>query len=740
VLDWLLKYPLTDYARGKLIFLGGWSSAALAVAFVLGLTLIAAFAWYRRSVLSRGRLALICTLQGAMLALALLALSQPTLLVSSLASGQNTIAVLLDDSASMQLRDPQLTRLQQAQTVLASPAFATLARRYRVRDFVFSDSVQPVDDYQGLPAAGQRTAMGDSVLQVLRELHTEALGALIVISDGNDSAGALPDALLTQIASYDVPVHTIGIGRERMPEDLELTDVDLPTHALPGTTVAARAWIRHDGPGSSRLKVYDGNRFLGSRDVSLPEGSELTSVPISFTLDQAGQRELTFSLDPGTDERVLANNTRTRMVDVAERRANVLYVEGEPRWEYKFMRRALDQDPGVRLVSLLRTSVNGYYRQGIDLPGELASGFPTDRATLYNYDALVIGSLPAAWFSAAQLAMIHDFVSERGGSLLMIAGPAGLGDGGWGHSPVASMLPARLPDGESFHRVRVPAALTARGALAPMLQLSDDAAANARLWGSLPPIADYQDLGDTRLAATTWLTLTADGHEQPLLVGEPYGRGRTMILATGGTWRWRMGLPHTDQRHRQFWRQLMRALVSGVPRPFELDARAQGGQIAIRAELRDASFRPLSDAIINASVSSPQDSASVALHPLPDQPGVYTGSFQPTHSGSFVIQADAQQSGRALGTVRTSLQFQQGESEAFSIRENRALLTRLSAATGARYWQPDQLAGLPQAIRASPAGIVQRQLLPLWDAPLLFLLLLALKALEWLLRRRWGVI
>src|SRR6185437_9202048 len=109
------------------------------------------------------------------------------------------------------------------------------------------------------------------------------------------------------------------------------------------------------------------------------------------------------------EEHELRNNTQRLTVQVLAQRARVLYVEGAPRWEYKFMRRALEQDPGVRLVSLLRTSTHGYCRQGVDSPQELRDGFPTDAASLDAYDALIIGSLPLAWFRPAQLQLIHDF-------------------------------------------------------------------------------------------------------------------------------------------------------------------------------------------------------------------------------------------------------------------------------------------------------------------------------------------
>ncbi|HWG76444.1 MAG TPA: hypothetical protein VN660_06575 [Steroidobacteraceae bacterium] len=761
MLDWLLKYPGSDFARGKLTFLGVWPSLGregmllvLAAVLLVGLALIF-ISVARQRALPPGRRALLATLQALMLGMVLLELTQPALRLSTLAPGQNSIALLLDDSASMTLSDGHATRLAQAHALLQSPALADLGRRYRVRDFVFAGEAQPVDGYGLLPTPGDRTAIGAAVLHVLQAMHTSALGAVILLSDGDDSAGALSSQQLAQIASYGVPVHTIGLGRVRMPEDLELSQVTLPAHVLPGTSVVARASVLHDGPGNTRLKVYDGDRFLGSRDVALGDGDGEQSVPISFTLDQPGERVLTFSLEPKSEERELRNNTQVHTLQVRAERASVLYVEGEPRWEYKFMRRALEQDAGVRLVSLLRTSTNGYYRQGVDSPQELRDGFPTDAATLDAYDALIIGSLPAAWFRPEQLQMIHDFVSERGGSLMLLAGPEGLGNGGWGQGVIGQMLPVHLPASpaaggpDSFHRERVAVALSAAGAQSPMLQLGGagggaeqgaDEPSNQRLWNSLPPVQDYQDVGSPRLAATTWLNARVGQSLQPLLVSEPYGRGQTFVLATGGTWRWRMGLPSTDERHQQFWRQLVHALVAGVPQPFELTARTTGDGVQVRAQLRDAAFRPVDGATITVSVSSPHESFSFTLPPVTGQPGIYQTSWQPAAAGPIVFEASARRNAQSLGSARASLAYARGDAEFRSIRQNRALLRQLADSTGGRYWEAADLAGLPQAIGASNAGVLTQQLLPLWDAPLLFLLLAALKCSEWLLRRRWGII
>src|SRR5690606_22655685 len=150
-----------------------------------------------------------------------------------------------------------------------------------------------------------------------------------------------------------------------------------------------------------------------------------------------------------------------------------------------------------------------------------------------------------------------------GGSLMMLAGLSGLGLGGWGESVVSEVLPSRLSlqDAE-FIRTKVPVVLTDSGRTAPMLKFSDSEAENSKLWSELPEVADFQNLGPLRPAATTLLEVNVDGRNQPLLVSQPYGRGHSFILATGGTWRWQMSLPLEDMRHETFWRQLARNLVA----------------------------------------------------------------------------------------------------------------------------------------------------------------------------------
>jgi len=451
--------------------------------------------------------------------------------------------------------------------------------------------------------------------------------------------------------------------------------------------------------------------------------------------------DLRFTLDPVNGERNLANNSRAQVVDVPDGNYRILYIEGEPRWEYKFMQRALDEDPSVQLSTLLRVTPNKFYRQGIDDPDQLAEGFPLERSELFAYDALIIGSVELAEFNEEQQQMIHDFVSERGGSLMMLAGLNGLGLGGWSESVVSEVLPVRLAaDDAAFVRQQAKVIPTPSGLASPILLLSDNPAENLERWNELPNIADYQNLGSLRPAATTLLEIDVNGELQPLLVTQPYGKGQSYIMATGGTWRWQMSMPLEDMSHETFWRQLARGLVVNSPLPFELSTNIENEEIRVRAQVRDPDAEENQGLAVSAVVSYEYGPAmTLELLPSSNQPGVYEASFNPADTGLFSIEAISRVGNTPVSSVRSAIRYEQNQ-EAFAIRQNRDLLENLAAVTGGQYWQAQNWDELPEAISYSTAGITEQDIRYLWDAPIIFILLILLKAAEWLLRRRWSTI
>jgi uncharacterized membrane protein len=424
-------------------------------------------------------------------------------------------------------------------------------------------------------------------------------------------------------------------------------------------------------------------------------------------------------------------------------------VEGEPRWEFKFIRRAEAEDKGVQIVSMLRTTENKIYRQGIADPSELADGFPVKAEDLFKYDAIILGSVEAQYFTPVQQELLREFVDKRGGGLLFLGGRFALGDGGWASSSLADLFPTFLPNAKgAFHRDAATVQLTAAGAESPITRILDDRTANEARWRKLPYLADYEDPGTPKPGATVLAQMVA-GRAMPLLVTQSYGRGKTAVLATSGTWRWQMSSELGDPSHDLFWQQLLRWLAKDSPGQVVATMPQQtlmdDGHVHLTAAVRDKEFTPAAEARVSAHVIGPEGLSEVVdLAPVPNSPGLFTMDWTAEKPGSYVAEvtagSDAKGGAQELGKDVLAFRREDGVAENFHTEQNRELLEKLSEETGGRYWQESELERLPREISYSEAGISVRDTKELWDMPVVFLVLLGLMSADWLLRRKWGVV
>jgi hypothetical protein len=316
----------------------------------------------------------------------------------------------------------------------------------------------------------------------------------------------------------------------------------------------------------------------------------------------------------------------------------------------------------------------------------------------------------------------------------------------WGGSQLADALPVILPGGhETFHREQATVSLTDKGMDSVITRLVDDPEKNAQAWKKLPYLMDYQDPGKPKPGALVLAEMYGNGRKMPLLITQNYGRGRTAVLATGGTWRWQMSLPLGDKSHDLFWQQLLRWLVSGtggrvtaaVPQATLLDE----GHTELTADVRDKNYHPAADAGVTAQIIGPGGlAAALDLHPVPGSPGRYAAPWAAPTPGVYVADLTAQRGAEEIGSNAVTFQRLDGVAESFHTEQNRALLERLATSTGGRYLRPTELQSLVTEIPYSQAGISVQQVRELWNMPIGFLALLFLRAGEWLLRRYWGIV
>jgi uncharacterized membrane protein len=745
LIELLFKYSPWAWRAGELSFASSWPLWLLPALALTGAALIAA-SLYRSRHLSIGRRATLGLLQAAMLTVILFMLWRPVLLVERVKDRENVVAVVMDASASMAHGDDTQSRLQESVSALESGALEALRKSFGVRLFSFSGEVRSLQQLTDMPPPGPQTRIGDALHAVMQTGATTPLSGIVLISDGAENGGSLSEERLAELASFGVPVHTVGVGPEKNTNDVELDAIVLAQDATPGEVLNAEVSIRHDAKGRTRLRVYDGERLLAASEVQLSSDAGITTHTIPIRAGESGVRDLRFTLDPLEGEQNTINNTRTHVLDVTPRRRNILYIEGEPRWEYKFIRRAAETDSSLRLASLVRATPNRYYRQGLSSADELAKGFPQTAEELFAFDAVIIGSFEATALNREQHQALKDFVDRRGGGLLMLAGRDGLADGGWSRVPVAETFPAALPQttAKTFARMPARVRLTLYGAESPISRLHEDPRKNASAWSELPPLADLQPLGRLKPGAVVLVEAVTDTSRtaQPLLVWQHYGRGATYLLGTASTWRWKMRLPHQDQRHHTFWRQLLHALASNAPERTSLTTSRKvyddEKKVTVTAELRNERYEPINDAAVELTLVSDEGATTKQpMVPSGQGDGRYTANVQADAPGLYRLAMRAMRGDTEVASAQTHIRRNDGVVEHFGTHQNRALLQRIADATGGRYWTLDQLDELPEAMRYSKAGVVERQTLDLWNLPALFLLLLALKGAEWLLRLRW---
>jgi uncharacterized membrane protein len=758
--QFLFKYPGPVFTKGRFVLLSTWPAwllPVLIVAFAGGLAVLVR--WKLRDAVPKmqsWRAWSVWGLQSALVALILLLLWQPAITVSALSSQQNIIAVVVDDSHSMSIADSGgKTREEAALAALQNGILSGLQKRFQTRLYRLGSAVTKIDGLNGVAPTESATHIGDGLKQLVSETADLPVGAILLLSDGGENTSGMGGSgigadALQSLQNRRLPVHTVGFGNLERAHDVELEDVSVTAKAIADARLTATISLRQHGYTDQKamLTVRDGDKMLAARKLTLIPNEVLQTEQIFFSAGAAGAKNLRFGIEPLSGEENLNNNAMVRPILVSDARRRILYIEGEPRWEFKFIRRAEENDPTVQLVSMLRTSENKIYRQGISDPSELADGFPIRPENLFGYSGIIIGSVDADYFTPLQQELLREYVDRRGGGVLFLGGRSSLSDGGWGASTMNELLPTFLPAGRNnFHRNSATVELTAEGLDSPITRLLDDPTKNAERWKKLTYLADYQDAGSPKPGATVLVQMNVARRKLPMLITQNYGHGRTAIMATGGTWRWQMSEALGDPSHDLFWQQLLRWLVADAPGPVTASMPTHvlmdEGHVQITAQVRDQQFQP-ADAHVTAHIVGPENAnALIDLTPSRDTPGLYQTEWTAEKPGSYLAEVTAESAGNQqheLGRDVLTFQREDGTAENFHTEQNQTLLEQLSAETGGRYWEPSDLKNLPRDIAYSEAGISVRTTNELWNMPIVFVLLLGLPITEWLLRRKWGVV
>jgi len=756
----LFSYRPVVFQQGDFRF--DITTASFVAAGIAALIMGAAIFTYRTvGVNGRTRDRIVLTaLRMVALALVVFCLFRPTLVVKAAIPQQNVVAVLMDDSRSMQIGDwtnnqPRAEFLRQELAANSSPLLKSLSDRFLVRTFRFSNTSARVNSVKDLTFGGSQTKIGTALDGVREELAGLPVAGIILVTDGADTTeGSLTNTLLN-LKAEKLPVFTVGVGSAKLPRDIQIDRVSTPRTVLKGASLLVDAVITQSGYSGQTvtLDVEDDGRIVGSQKVQFPVDGSPAAVRVRATASTPGPRVFTFKVAPQPGEVVAQNNQRDALVDVRDTRERILYFEGEPRSEMKFINRAVADDKNLQIVTLQRTADNKFLRLGVDPANvdELLGGFPKTRDELFQYKGLILGSIEAAAFSADQLQMIADFVDRRGGGMLMLGGARSFGEGGYGGTPVADALPllidpkTRAAEPTTFARIKV--LPTRAGQAHAVTQIAGTEEASAARWPELPQVTTINTPLSLKPAATVLMNGTDDRlRNMPVLIWQPYGRGKSIAFMAQDSWEWQMhaSIPLEDMTHENFWRQMLRWLVTDVPGPVEAttttDRVEPGEAVTIEASVVDPTWVELNDAHVMARVTRPGGTTlDVPLQWTGERDGQYRGTFVSTVPGAYEIAVDGDRNGKPVGTNSAYVRAGAGDGEYFDPTMHEAPLRRIAEETGGRFYTTTDVAGLPEDVSYAGRGVTSVEERELWNMPIILIMLVGLVCAEWGYRRAVGL-
>jgi uncharacterized membrane protein len=719
-----------------------------------------AFLSYRRPLvpLTPFQRATLIALRALALAAVAIFVARPIVLLPAPPSGDVVVPVLVDVSRSMGIADADgASRISRARDVVQKTLATGLEGYASIDLLAFGDSLSPaVADH--LTADARRTDLDRAVAAARDRYKGRAVPAIVVLSDGGDTEQS--SRLDTEAAApaHGPPIFAIGVGAPDGLPDREVTGITAGEPRLDQTSIDLYVAVVTRGFGKAPFTVRllaNGQTIDSHKVVPLSSGSPVNET---FTVSPNSLNPTVYTAEIAAEpgEAITENNSRSVLVSPAGRKRRVLTIAGAPGFEHSFLIRALSQDPGLELDSVVRKGKNEesadtfLVQAGGGRASSLLSGFPATRDVLFGYDAIVIANVEGDFFTRAQLSLASDFVAERGGGLLVLGGRSFEQRGLIG-TPLEAVLPVELSDRRGA--VRRPATeeapapqnrlvLTPEGESHPVMRIGSSSEATRKLWNSFPSLASSAAVGGPRPGATVLaVTSTPSGVVLPVVAVQRFGRGRSMVFAGEASWRWKMLQSSTDRSYEFFWRQALRWLATEAPDPVSLTLPAEiesGDSMSIELDTRDRSFEPVPDATVSATMTAPGGET----RPVPLRPGgkgKFVAAETPDNAGLYRVHAEAKRGAVSLGAADRWFYVGGSDREFADPRLNEGLLRRLARESGGKYVRAADAGQIISALRSSAPRTVEPERRDLWHEPWALALVIGLLAGEWMLRRRWGL-
>lgn len=587
------------------------------------------------------------------------------------------------------------------------------------------------------------------------DIHAALLGALekqpnlksiVLISDGDWNQGQPPSQAATRLRMREVPVFAVPIGSETRMPDIELSSFDVPTFAVSGKPLRIPFVINSSLPRDEiiALEMRSTSGEVVTQEIKLPAMSRYQDA-ITWKPETPGELKLTLTIPTMPDERYPENNTQEAPLSVRKEQLKVLLIESFPRWEYRYLRNALERDPGVEANCLL-------LHPGL---GQMGTGrgyieqFPKDEE-LTKFDVVFLGDVGVekGQLTTQQCNALQKIVRDQAAGLVFMPGFHGF-QASLQQTVLADLLPviwdAAQPRGWGSS---VPGkfALTEAGMRSLLTKLEDSDEASSRVWSTLPGFQWYAPTLRAKAGSEVLAIHSSESNSfgrVPLIVTKTYGAGKILFMGTDGAWRWRKGVE--DQYHYRFWGQVVRwmAYQRNMSRGDKMrlfyspDRPRTGDVLTLNANVMSLTGEPLREGTVIAQIATPSGQvSSVRLLPAGEEAwGLFNGTFTPIEPGEHIIELSCAE---AASNLVTKLYIQGTHREKRGQPARVDVLKEIAQFTKGRILDASNPQGIVNAIAAIPDEAMQERRVPIWAHPAWAGLLVFLMSVLWIGRKAAG--
>ncbi len=648
------------------------------------------------------------------------------------------------------------SRLDLAASLLstsAQPTFASIGRGIDVSYYTFGDRPRMISDENELsPATLTELIASEPETDIAASLESIAKSGgspagIVLLSDGIDSdSSQRAEAVLRDLGARGIPVYTVPVGLVD-PDDVSIRNIVMQEVAYSGDRVPVRVQLESKGyeRRTARLSVLLNGRRVSSRTVRFDGGLQFEEIDFRVDVYEKGAVQIDVGIEPFDDEVSTENNTVTRSIRVVNEKVNVLYIEGNARWEYRYLRAILKRDPRINATFIASNAGPEVARNS----AEHIERFPNLREQAFQYDLVILGDVDAAFFSDEEFGLLEELVRDRGGSLLMLCGPMH-SPGSYEGTPVQTMLPVRFEADAPWDAVAesVYPVLTPEGRSSLVMTLENETAFNDRVWSRMAPMDHLPPLVAAKPGATVLAVLSDSverGQGYPLVAWQRYGTGKCMSIATDRLWRLRYKTG--DKYHWRVWSQCIQFMtlsrLMGEHKRIRLETDRAiypvGQQCRVYAHVLDDNFDPVQQPSFDVYVTSldpGQVKQRVTLRPNRSYPGHYEGYFAPSGPGRYRVQANENDQ-RIANT--TEFQVTGVNRELTDTNVDLENLKRIASLTGGECLSMQELSKLTSLVNREPIITEVRSERSLWDNGWVAALLVVLLGLEWIQRRRYDL-